>query len=243
MRPFERVRVFQTTLAVLGMLGAASVARANVVIGDFGTGFDGWAEVNNSGNYYPLTSFGINNVTDNTSNIYSWGNSIGATLTGSLEQIQPSGGSYETDLGFDILANGDTSLFESSTAINIDWTASANNISATGGYQHLVNVILNSQNGGYHNLGTASLTTQYYYAGGPSSPVTVYDVSVSDAAYMASIPGGPGGWFQMAITTQTGGGAPLNMYFDNVNLTVPEPASLGLLGASAAGLLIRRRRR
>jgi hypothetical protein len=238
----RHLKIRHLVVTTLLSLGVATAAKANVVIGDFGTGFDGWSEVNNSGSYYPLTSFGANNVTDNTGNIYSWGNSIGATLTGSLEQTQPGTGSYETDLGFDILANGDASLFESSTAINIDWTASANTNDTTSGYQHLVNVVLNSQNGGYQNLGTASLTTQYYYSGGPSSPVTVYGVTVSDAAYMASIPSGPGGWFQMAITTQAGGGAPVNMYFDNVNLTVPEPASLGLLGASAVGLLIRRRR-
>lgn len=45
------------------------------------------------------------------------------------------------------------------------------------------------------------------------------------------------------ITTNNGGGAPADFYFDNFTLSaVPEPASLSLLGLGGLGLLARRRK-
>jgi len=242
--PLRHLRIGKIFMVALLSLGAASASKASTVIGTFGSGWDGWGEATSGGIVAP-PAFG----TADSAGITYYQSTIGATTGApgdmSLEQSIPSSnGGYVTDLGFDVLANSDTALVMANDTLSIDWTVPGPG-TASGGYEHLINVVMNSQHGGYVNLGTTPLTTQYYFNGGGMSPVTVYGVTVNYDAYKAGMTGGtPGTYFQIEITTQSGGGAPGPMYFDNISLnTVPEPASFGILGLSAAGLMGRRRRR
>jgi hypothetical protein len=86
---------------------------------------------------------------------------------------------------------------------------------------------------------------------------STYDVMVSDLSNGGAViktlqglttPGKPtnvdGGEFDAIANTPSGTPAVLNVRYDNLSLTpVPEPASLGLLGLGAWGLVLRRRRR
>jgi PEP-CTERM motif len=241
--PLRRSEIRPFAIALLLSVCGASAAKASTVIGTFGGGWDGWAEATSMG-IQPAPAFGTADSAGITYYQSTTGATTGAPGDMSLEQVIPSANSgYVTDLGFDVLANNDTALVMANDTISIDWTVPGAG-TAAGGYEHLVNVVMNSQHGGYANLGTSPLTTQYYYGGGGSSPTTVYGVTVNYDAYKAGMTGGtPGTYFQIEITTQSGGGAPGAMYFDNISLnTVPEPASFGMVGLAAAGLLKRRRR-
>lgn len=95
-------------------------------------------------------------------------------------------------------------------------------------------------------LGTANLTVRVYYDGNPT-PSSPSFVLATDAYQNITVPM-PGGGnhtidkidFVIAQNTKV-------LYLDNLTLTnqivaVPEPASMGLIGAGAVAMLLRRKR-
>jgi hypothetical protein len=129
-----------------------------------------------------------------------------------------------------------------------------------GGYSQIYNLALNAPGYGYNNLSWAtvqetgntgadtagSFPNFYFYNG---SPLQTQVVTVNYSSVLAAIEAGGEGYLQMTFQGNQGGGAPTDMYFNNVVLStgafgvdVPEPTSLALLGGSLMALVVIRRR-
>jgi PEP-CTERM motif len=223
-------RIQAIVLAALISLGAASAARANFVLGSFeGNSADGFGTWNGSA-VVPFAS-------DTTGSAYSY-SSYGAT-DGSVALDVTNPASYEQDLAYDFGVNGDIAQFMSNDVLSFTATAPAAG-AATAGYWQVYQVFLNGQGGSFSNVASSTpVVNQYYYSGFGGA---TFNISINYDAYKATLASNPS-YLQMIIATNTGGGAPGDLYFDNFQLSqVPEPASFSILGLAAAGLLSRRRR-
>jgi hypothetical protein len=167
-------------------------------------------------------------------------------LTGTADSFnfgQSGGGA----LGFDFLGANLRQAFLDNDQLEFDWLPVANG--SPSGYSQLYNIILNSQGGGFTNVDGYSVPghdnfNQYYFTGYNGN---VHHIVVNYSAYkntiLASATPNGGGWLQLGIQPNAGGGAPADYYFDNFAFTsVPEPASLTALAAAPLALLARRRR-
>jgi MYXO-CTERM domain-containing protein len=215
-------------------------AHAAVSFGNFEDNTtDGFASLGNSG-VQPWASPVAGAVVTPSSSGLAGSKVLELTGNPSFNFGQASGAA----LGYDFLANNLRAAFLANNAIEFDWVAVPNG--ATAGFSQLYNVILNSQGGGFVNVGgysTGDNNENVGYFNGYTGPT--HHVVINYSAYKANVlasanPDG-GGWLQFGIQPNAGGGAPADMYFDNFQFTtVPEPASLGLAGLTALGLIRRR---
>jgi len=160
-------------------------------------------------------------------------------------------GGYQQNLAVKLeYETGDMAAFYANNAIQVQITyPSYAATGSTSGYSQLYQLALNMPGGwGFTGLTASPVpgSNVYYYNGAAQRTVTL---TLSYAAALATVeangygPSNPG-YAEFIFSTNNGSGAPTYMYFDQVSLvTVPEPASLGLLGLAAAGLFARRRAR
>ena len=226
---------------VVGAFGAALLsatpAARGVVIANFEDGTtDGFGILTNSG----VAAFSTQSTVSGTVTTPTTGGDTTKVLDLTASGYNGGLGSGN-DLGYDFVASGNAAAFLANDVLTFNWEVAPSATSA--GYAQLYNIVINAQGYGYHNVGGSSFTgdtnvTNQYpgYTGQVNTYTLNYD------AIKASIPANAG-YIQLGITTNNGGGAPPDFYFDNFTLsTVPEPVSTGTLGLAAIGLIGRRYR-
>jgi len=154
----------------------------------------------------------------------------------------------------------------------LTFTFSVPSGSSTAGYSQIYNLAFNSGGTGYFNAlsggnaaatwGTYTTATGstgnnqngepnfYFYGGEPALFTETVTFNYASIPNFAALVAGDAGYLQMTFQGNQGGGAPTDMYFNNVELStgpfgtsVPEPASLALLGGSLMALVVIRRRK
>ena len=240
-------RFNQFALALVGVaVMGVSAAQAATVFGNFEDGAtDGFGNLTNSG------------VTKNTFASPTSAAVITPTTGGNTTKVLDltaagynGGQGSGTDLGYDFAANGLTAAFQANTMIEFDWQVAPS--ATTTGYSQLYQFVLNGPGAGYTGFGGASNSTSANATAtgtvnqNPPYSGQVNHIVIDYSKFKAALTGT--GYIQFGITTNNGGGAPADFYFDNFQLTgapaVPEPATLGVVAASLVGVGgLRRRRR
>jgi hypothetical protein len=234
----QQVRSF--AVAMLVAITACGTARAAISFGDFeDSTTQGFAALTNSG-IQPWTAPVAGAVITPGSGPMAGSKVLELTGTAGFNFGQSGGGA----LGYDFLAHNLRADFFANNTLEFDWEAVPN--ASPSGFSQLFNIILNSQSGGFVNVGGSNAgtpnTNQFYFNGytGNKLHVVLDYTNYKNSILNSADPTG-GGWLQFGIQPNAGGGAPGDMYFDNFALT-PEPSSFMLVGVGVAGAMFRRRR-
>jgi hypothetical protein len=207
------------TLAVT-MTGTGTAVHADVVWGDFETGTTGFGMLTNSG-VQPWSPPITGTVMTAPAGTGAISGSQVLKLTGSegFNWTLSSG----APLGVDFLAQNNRQAFFDHDQIEFDWYAPPNGGSA--GWNQLYNIILNSQGGGFVNVAGWSQSTpetnQYYFTGfnGALHHVAIDYTAYKNAVLASANPDG-GGWLQLGIQTNSGGGGAAEIWLDNFKFSI-----------------------
>jgi hypothetical protein len=129
---------------------------------------------------------------------------------------------------------------------------------STSGYSQVYAMTINAPGYGYNNIPWTSTTSvdiagtdnnssgmpNYYW--GPAGSLRAETVTFDYSSILPAIQAGGYSYLQLLFTFNNGGGAPTEMFMNDVVLSggpVPEPSTLALIGLGAAGLLVVRRRK
>jgi hypothetical protein len=242
-------------------LGVASRGLADVVVGDFENGsLDGWQAPPGQGGNPTLTAVPGSTTTPPSN-----------TLGDGVLQVNIGSGAFWGANSVNLVGTPELrNAFINATAVSFDLTILANQLNggAAGGFSGFAQsneMAINANMANtfaQHSFSTGagdsdSLGHSAQWAGTDGTRTLTYKLSNFTLADPTS---GATETYQQFVTahpevtdvrfwfvTQFGGGnagSTGNFYFDNVRLTgvsVPEPASLGVIGLSACGLLFRRR--
>lgn len=219
---------FATALATFTVVGAV---QAQLVIGDFETGLDGWTD-----GALPGGSISQSAVWSSTGNY-------------SLRIDGANGfawGPYYDNLANLSQLNGLPVIAADVYWLTSDWTG----VGTEGVWARWDNVAVNSGETGWYQTSNAQMTDAANpsypgswdpYSWGTSHQRTIYwDTS---AGTLGSGIGG-GGWAQLNLAVNDNSTGPDIYYIDNIRLlaAVPEPSAFALLGLGGALLAIIRRR-
>jgi hypothetical protein len=223
-------------LAVLAVaaIHAAPTLRADVVINDFEGGTTpgwGWLTGDARGVVAWDPSLGPANgtVVAAPSGPLAGSNVLKMTGTPAFNYGQ-SGGAV---LGFDMLSQNLRSAFLEHDQLEFDWYAPPDP-NSTSGWSQIWNVILNTQGGGFGNVDGYSQNNpnanppvdksqfnQFYFTGfNGSLKHIVVDYSAYKNLILGSANPDGGGWIQLGMQLNPGGGAPAEMWFDNFKFSI-----------------------
>jgi hypothetical protein len=248
---------FKSSLLTGALAIAAISARAQYVLGSF----QGAGDSTDAGWINPNTSQPITTDSDSAfvaAGVPTYAESLQITGTGGF-------GQPALELQF---SPTQVAAFNANSWIT--FTFSVPSGSSTAGYSQIYNLVLNAPTYGYQNFmnggssaatwGTYSQATgttgfnqsgtpnYYFYAGDAALDSETVTVNYSSA--LSAIEAGGESYLQMTFQGNTGGGSPLIMDFNNVELSTgpfgdaaaPEPSTIALGALGAAALLFRRRK-
>lgn len=193
---------------------------------------DGWFDwtSGNSGN----AGAGANPL---PSPIYSYANPLTGLDTPGLDSLLLTNSGYRQDLSVKLeYEPGGMAAFDANNAIQLNVTIPGSST----GYNQLYEIALNAPGWGFNALTADPVPGANF----PDTGVQdTYTITIPYTNALAEIPANPG-YAEFIITTNNGGGASNQIYFNSVSLvTVPEPASCAI-GLAALGLpLLKRPRR
>lgn len=202
------------------MVAVMSIPAFALVINDFegtaGNAID-WSDklsVDGNANYSYDSVSGVTSGSQSLhlSNVTGWGQTLALRLD------------YDQRVAF--MAN---SIF------SIDISVPANHV-AGGGWTEVYAVTLNAEGFGWNDV-VAPVAAQFGFW--DNSPVQTRTLTFDYSAAKASMPAVPG-WIEIIFATNSDE-THSNLYFDNAQLLVPEPASVTLLGLGLLGLLRKKR--
>lgn len=197
-----------------------SISQAQVVIGDWESGNDGWIDW--SASQTPI-DVGGPKFTLSPNNATLGSSSLLLTQTG-----------WNQNLSIDLVANGHSAAFFENDMLLIDITYPA---SENGSYQQIYELAINAPNIGWTPSANPYPDTSLDPTQGPHSFTLEFDYS----SYKATIGADPG-YIQIILASNTDS-TPGEFYFDNARLVpIPEPASAGLLAFGGLVAVILRRR-
>jgi len=213
------------SIACVAMMLLAVQAQA-VVIGDWESdSLEGW-DGNNNGT---LTT----------------GATVGVTLgSNSLKVTDDGSEGWIQSLRWQAGLNADKAAFMANSILEFDISvaaASSYDPAITAGYSKLVKINMNNGSAGWQTVGDYTDDSVLFYWWDSAGERTLH-VALDYSAYRDQITdvnpdGSGGGYIQIIFETQTGGGAPPELFYDNVQLLVPEPATMALLGLGALVLV------
>jgi MYXO-CTERM domain-containing protein len=225
-------------VAILAVGSLVAAAHADVVFGNFEDGgFDGFGTFTPSSGIAPFPASPGPTVTISTP-------PSGGDTTKVLDVAGAGfdgGQSGGEDVGYDFVTNGNAAAFMANDILTFNWIVPVS--STPSGFNQIFNVVLNAPGGGFKTVGGQALADNSTDDENPPYDGRVNTISINYDAYKATISANPG-FLQLGITTNNGGGAPAEVFFDNFTLSAnptPEPASCALLGVGAIALLRRRR--
>ena len=205
------------------MVAVMSMTASALVINDF----EGTA--GNAYDWNDSSPVSVDTVSD-----YSYDSTIGVTSgSQSIHLSNITGWDQTLALRLDY---SQRVAFMANSIFSIDITAPANFSGSTSGWTEIYNVWLNAEDYGFIGQFTAPAMQFGFWENSSAQTKTLtFDYS----AAKASMPTEPG-WVEIIFATNSDG-VHTDLYFDNAQLLVPEPATLSLLGLGATVILRRKK--
>jgi len=237
----------KTMALYLGIVALGATTQAQVVIGSWQTSTaEGW--YNNTG--------GLSITDPSNTSIYSF---VGAGVSGYAQSLQINQGGFGSTLALNLASiPADLNAFNNNHLLSFTFGVPAS--ASTTGYSQIYTMTLNAPGYGYNNIPWTSTTSinldgsnnnqsgQPNYYWGPAGSERSQTVTFDYSSILPAIQTGGESYLQLIFTFNNGGGAPTQMFMNNVVLSggpVPEPASMTLigLGALVGTFLVRRQKK
>jgi hypothetical protein len=161
---------------------------------------------------------------------------VGATLGSQSVHLITTG--WSQTLAIKLQNIGMMDEFMSHDTFSIDVSVAASGGAYTAGYTQIAAVAMNAPGPGFKDVVSGNPINYYWWSTSPQRTTTL---NVYYSAFRGQITN-PNSYIEIILATNTGGGAPPDIYFDNARLSgVPEPATIAML--SLGGLALIRRKR
>ena len=246
-------RYVSASLIGLGASLMFSAPSFGQVIGNWENGStDGWIDWSFANEGFEPANGGPGTILPAPS--YAYSTTEGVTLGSESLAFDPAspvsqyGSGYYQALSNKLEYNGEVGDFTSNSIFSIDVTFDASKL-AGASYANF-NLIVNGPGWGFNTLPSSTMSD----TANPGDPggwdptdfpgVTTRTISWNYSAALAAMGANPG-YVEMILVSSTNASntTAYGEYFDNARFTsVPEPASVGLVGMTGVGLLLRRRR-
>ena len=179
---------------------------------------------------------GARSIDDATVNpsIYSYDSVTGVTSGSQSVHVNVTGWGQTLALRLDYAQRVD---FMANSIFSIDISVPANHVNdGSGGWTEIYNVTLNTEGYGWHDQFTApAMQFGFWDNSGVQTQTLTFDYSAAKGS-MPAVPN----WVEIIFATNSDG-VHSNLYFDNAQVIVPEPATLSILGLGALALVRRKK--
>ena len=225
-------------------LALFGTAQAQVIGSWLGSTAEGW--VNNTG--------GLSITDPSNAAEYSF---VAAGVPGYAQSLQINQAGYGSTLLLNLTTiPADQAAFNANHLLSFTFGVPAS--TSTSGYSQVYAMTLNAPGYGYNNIPWASTTSvdiagtdnnssgEPNYYDGRAGSVRAETVTFDYSSILPAIEAGGESYLNLLFTFNNGGGAPTQMFMNNVVLSggsVPEPTSMALVGGGLLAFRLIRRRR